>query len=297
MQINSKILGSFIVGFALVAGAYVLSNFGKSTPIADLAVINTRENAAAPHDYIPVTDKDGNGIEDWQEDFVNKTPLEINKNTEGPVNYKTPDTLTDQVGIQLFKAVMETKNRGNVGPNKAQVITDTAETLRNSAQTDYIYKVNNIQVIPSSPEIIRTYANTIAQIIINNNIPGSEKELDIISRALRLESPEELNKLDPVISMYKKLRDQTMATPVPAGFEKQHLDLINVYNAMYSSLDGIKKSFSDPVVALLRIKRYQDDATGLGNALQNMYTKLYPYADLFTEQDPAVLFIAFGPKN
>jgi hypothetical protein len=33
MQPNQKILGAFIVGFALVAGSYTISNFGaKSAP-------------------------------------------------------------------------------------------------------------------------------------------------------------------------------------------------------------------------------------------------------------------------
>ena len=297
MRINSKILGSFVIGFGLVAGAYLATHFGKTNTAPGLAAIYNNKNTATVHDYIPVTDKDSNGIEDWKEEFVNKTPIDINRANSGPINYKTPDTLTDQVGIQLFKAVMESKARGSVGPNKAKIIADTANTLRNTAQQDYIYKVNNIRVIGSSNEAIVTYANTVAQIIINNNIPGSEKELTIIERALQTENPAELSKLDPIIEMYKKLRDQTLLTPVPTGFEKQHLDLINVYNAIYSSLTGVKLAFSDPVVALLRIKRYQDDATGLGNALQNMYNALYPYAKLFTQQDPAVLFIAFGPKS
>lgn len=297
MKANPKILGACVVGFALVAGSYVITNFGesrqRSTPTTD--VYATTQLTAESRTYIEVTDVNQDGVEDWQEEFVNKTPLLIDTAGVADTAYKTPTTLTEQMSVQLFQSVLEAKGRGTVGPNSDQVISDTANILRQSAITDTIYTKEYLTVINSSPEAIRTYANTLAQIMLNNNIPGSESELTIIDRALKTENPEELKKLDPIIAMYKNMRDQTLKTPVPKGFEKQHLDLINVYQALFASLTDFKLVFNDPVVSLLRIKRYQDDATGLGNALQNMYAALVPYANLLQPNDPALIFAAFSP--
>lgn len=297
MAINQKILGAFVVGFAMVAGAYTLSNFNapkidtSNEPVYGLAAATT-----ADRNYITVSDANDNGIEDWREEFVNDTPLIIDSEVVGPIQYTPPTSITDTVGIQLFQNFLQAKGRGNVGPTTDQVVTDAAELLRTTAVQDYIYKLNQIQVIASSDDAIRTYANTLGQILINNNVE-SEGELVIIQRAMQSENPEELAKLDPLITMYKNLRDQTLATPVPAGFEKQHLDLINVYNAVYATLDGMKLAFADPVVALLRVQRYQDDTTGLRLALQNMYSSLVPHVRLFTESDPAAVFLVFSPQN
>jgi len=297
MVINQKILGALVVGFALVFGAYTLSNFNvpsidtNTEPVYGLAAAATIDRT-----YVPVVDKDGNGIEDWQEEFVNSTPLILDPTMAGPVQYTPPESVTDTIGIQLFQNFLQAKGRGNVGPTTDQVVTDTAQLLRSTAIQDYIYKLNQIQVIGTSDDAIRTYANTLGQILINNNVE-SEGELNIIQRALQTENPQELKKLQPLITMYKNLRDQTLATPVPAGFEKQHLDLINVYNAVYATLDGMGLAFSDPVVALLRVQRYQDDSTGLRLALQNMYSSLIPHVRLFTETDPAAVFLVFSPQN
>lgn len=297
MALNQKIIGAFVVGFALVFGAYTVSNFNVSKidttkePVYGLAAVSAPER-----NYIPVTDANNNGIEDWREEFVNNTPIIIESEVAGPVQYTPPTSITDTVGIQLFQNFLQAKGRGNVGPTTNQVVTDTAELLRSTAVQDYIYKLNQIQVIASSDEAIRTYANTLGQILINNNVK-SEGELVIIERAMQTEDPKELDKLDPLITMYKNLRDQTLATPVPAGFEKQHLDLINVYNAVYATLDGMKLAFSDPVVALLRTQRYQDDTKGLRIALQNIYSALVPHVQLFTESDPASVFLVFSPQN
>lgn len=296
MHSNTRVIGAFVIGFALVAGSYVSTHFGATgaVPAGNIYAVATKAEAQS---YIPVTDKNSDGVEDWQEEFVSDTPLIINQKSATSSTYKTPESLTDQMGIQLFQSIIEAKSRGNIGPDKTKIIAETADIVKKTAIKDVIYSRTDITVIPSSGEAIRTYGNTIASILINNNVHGSEKELDTARRALDTHSQTELNKLDPLIAMYKNMRDQTLATPVPQGFEKQHLDLINVYQAIFAGISDMKLIFTDPVVSLLRIKRYPDDARGLGNALTNMYTALRPYANLLQPNDPALIFLTFAPKQ
>lgn len=302
---NQKITGAFIVGFALVFGAYTISNFGFKT---NTVPTNQNELSKADTDvyavvgkqvnrqYIPVADADQNGIEDWQEEFVPMTPVMIDSTSTAVASFDLPKTVTDQVGIQLLQSVLRAKGQGPVGQSKAQVVKDTAEILRTTVIKDTVYDVSSIQVVENSPEAIRNYGNRLGEILINNNVVGSEGELAIIQRALQTENVKYLDNLDPIINMYKTLRDETLVTPVPRGFERQHVTLINVYQAMYATLDGMKLAFTDPVVALLRVKRYQDDATGLAIGLQNMYKALLPNAQLFNRNDPAAVFLEFSPQ-
>jgi len=290
---NKKVTGAFLIGFALIAGSYVVSNFGKNAePIT--ANIYTATTPLAPRIFIPIVDSDQNGVEDWREDFVSETPLIIDESTS-TVPYEMPTSLTDQVGIQLFQSILEAKTMGKVGPSQTEIIQKAADQLRKTVK-DVIYGPNNVTTIPLSPTAVRTYGNTMAQIILNNNQPDSENELTILDRAVKSEDPEELKKLNPLALMYKNLRDQSIATPVPEPFLKQHLDLINTYQALYKNLSDMQLVFSDPVVALMRVKRYQDDAIGLSLALQNIYNMVLPYASVFESNDPAVLFVVFDPN-
>ena len=290
---NKKVTGAFLIGFALIAGSYVVSNFGKNAePIT--ANIYTATTPLAPRIFIPIVDSDQNGVEDWREDFVSETPLIIDESTS-TVPYEMPTSLTDQVGIQLFQSILEAKTMGKVGPSQTEIVQKAADQLRKTVK-DVIYGPNNVTTIPLSPTAVRTYGNTMAQIILNNNQPDSENELTILDRAVKSEDPEELKKLNPLALMYKNLRDQSIATPVPEPFLKQHLDLINTYQALYKNLSDMQLVFSDPVVALMRVKRYQDDAIGLSLALQNIYNMVLPYASVFESNDPAVLFVVFDPN-
>ncbi len=299
MQPNPKILGAFVVGLALVGGSYTISSLTRPTtltpPTADPSVYTVA--ATAPErSFIEVVDSDQNGIEDWQEEFAPQTPLQIDIEPQSASVYEVPNTVTDQMSIQLFQSVLRAKGRGNVGPTPEQVVAETTDILRNTVIRDTIYNGSMITVVENTPEAIRAWGNSLGSSLSARNVPNSEGELVIIDRAMKTENPAELEKLEPLIAMYKALRDDALATPVPRGFEKQHLDLINVYQAMFASLDGLKLAFKDPVVSLLRVKRYQDDATGLAFALQNIYNVLIPHVKVFNQNDPVYVFVAFSPQ-
>lgn len=289
-----KVLGACLIGFALVAGSYTVSNFGQSSAQPSVAQVAVASEAP-PRVYIEPTDSDGDGIEDWQDDFVNKVPIVQSAPSAEPQPF-TPETLTDQVSIQFLESIIRARESGGIGLNEQQVIAQTVERVHNTVN-DTIYDVQDITIIPNSPSAITTYGNTMGGILINNNVADSAGELDILNRAMRAEDPAILAELAPLTEMYKNMRDQSLATPVPEPFVKEHLDLINVYHALYMNLTGLQLALTDPTMALLRIKRYQDDATGLAVALRNMYNVLIPHARLFTTEDPVIAFLPFGPVN
>ena len=103
--------------------------------------------------------------------------------------------------------------------------------------------------------------------------------------------------LEIIASAYKSMRDESLLVPAPKLFLKQHLDLINTYEAIHKDIYAMTLSLSDPAVALLRIKRYEDDALGFSIALANMYEALEPHAGLFFASDPAMIFANFNPDN
>ncbi len=76
---------------------------------------------------------------------------------------------------------------------------------------------------------------------------------------------------------------------------KEHLDLINTFHAIHKDIEAMSAAIDDPAFALLRLKRYEDDASGLGYAMQNMFFALDDYAHLFKVTDPATLFVIFSP--
>lgn len=289
---NKRIQGATLVGFGLVAGAFVVSNFGQTSPapIAPPAAI-----AAAPvRNYIPVVDSTGDGIEDWRAEFVAREPVVLAVEPDTTTPEYVPETITEAMSVQFLQNVLQAKAGFGVQSND-EIVEATVSRVAEVA-TDRLYTTRDITVVPTSPESIRNYANAIGQNLTDNNVDNYEDEITIIDRALKMQSEAELQKLLPLENMYRQMRDQALRTPVPQSLAKEHLDIVNVFNALHAGLRDVRSVYDDPVVALMRVKRYQDDATGLANSMRNLYLALEPNANLFTPDDPAVVLVAFAPN-
>ena len=288
---KSRVIGAFIVGFAIVAGAYIANSL---TPSVAPNVQSATVAQTPARVFIETNDANKNGLEDWREQFVDNSPtISLDENGEG---YTLPDTLTGQVSIAFFQSIVTAKGTEGFGRTKEQIINDTTETISKYG-TDTIFDIKDIVIKDdNSVAAIRAYANGAADAIIVNDIPGSRDELIILKELLNTENEQGIAELKTIAQTYQKTRDDTVKLSVPSKLAKEHLDLINVYHALAIDIDAMTKVLDDPMLSLVRIKRYQDDAEGLALALQNIYSAIEPHIDTFNENDSALFFSVFNPK-
>ncbi|HEY0964410.1 MAG TPA: hypothetical protein VGE31_01300 [Candidatus Paceibacterota bacterium] len=287
---NPKVIGAFVIGFALVGAAYTIANFGKPTMKQPALTIGSE---APPRVAIEVSDKDQNGVEDWRDEFV--TTESVINATSTPFEF--PTTHTGQLGINLLEGVLRARSAGPFGRSQEQVISDTVEGISQETAIK-LYDTKDITVMRQwNEEDIKNYANAVGGAILNIKIEAKENELLILNDVMTRGQTERMAELVVIANGYKSLRDATLTIPVPALFLKQHLDLLNTYNALHHDISGMSQSFDDPVVALMSLKRYEDDARGLELALQNIHTALSPYYGLFSANDPATVFASFSSNR
>lgn len=292
-NINPRVVGACLIGFALIAGAYTLSGFGVTNlPAQQAAVIGSE---STPRAAIAVVDEDQNGIEDWRDEFVDNEAIVLDPITVDE-DYERPTTLTGELGINFFESYLRSKTQGSFGRSQEELVADTVNVLASETAHD-LYDTPDITIMREWDNAdILTYANTVALAITNNNIAGAEGELAVLVDILEKDEVERIAELEALATTYKNMRDETLATPVPAFLAKEHLDLINTYHAIFKDIEAMAITTEDPAFSLLRLKRYQDDAAGLGYALTNMYRALVPYAELVGPEDPALLFAVFSPE-
>jgi hypothetical protein len=292
-QPSPKIIGAFVLGFALVAGAYILSNFGQPTGQFEARNVTQNQQTASLRTAIPVTDEDGNGVEDWRDEFVTADPIVLPTNVIEQV-YEAPQTLTGQTGINFFEDVVRSRNLGIADES---VIAETVGNLAQQTSVE-IYDTPDIQIIDNwDGQSIRTYANAMATAIIDNNQTDLEYELLILQDIINRQDESRFEELNELAEVYRLTRDAIIDVPVPALLVKEHLDIINTLHAIHNDIKAMTLSFEDPAFALMRLKRYESDVFGMISAFENLYTALEPYASLFTTNDPAVFFVQFNPTN
>ena len=290
---SPRIIGACVIGCALVAGAYTLSNFGSSwfAPQQSASVVAVE---TTPRVAIAVTDNDQNGIEDWRDEFVTNEPIVL---AQIDTTYESPDTLTGQLGVNFIEGYLQNKTYGPFGRSQEEVIDNTVNVLAEQTAHE-LYDTPDITIMNKwDDQDILTYANTMALAISNNNQTQiTESELFILYDIVTNNNLERIEELQLLANTYQQMRDTSLNIPVPAFLVKEHLDLINTYHAVHKDIEAMTLAINDPAFALMRIKRYEDDAAGLGYALQNMYQALTPYAAQIKPNDPAALFVIFSPE-
>jgi hypothetical protein len=289
---NPKVVGAFLVGFALVAGAYVLSTFGTPSG-GEAGTLYAVANAAPARVYIPVTDTNTDGLEDWRDQFVVAPAVTIAEVTES--DYIAPTTLTGQLGVSLIEDLITSTGAGPIGRPKEELVEDAIKQLERVATTDKIYDVRDITITTdNSDATIRSYGNSLADILITASDGDLENELVILEEYIANTDQGTSTDLIALAKVYQNYRDRTLALPVPKQFVKTHLDLVNVYNALYQNISTMTKAKSDPMLAYVRLKRYEEDVEGLSLALNNVYSVAVPYARVFEQNDSAILFAYFS---
>ena len=287
---NSKVLGAFVVGAILVGGSYLAANLKPPTGTnpASLSVTTVESPLRVP---IAVQDSNNDGIEDWQEVFISDSPFTNSSTTD----YLAPDTLTGSIGVSFFEQVLSAEAYKGIGRSREQIIEDTITKISTHA-TDKVFTVNDLNLkSDTSAAAIKAYANAHAEAIINNGIPGLRNELDVIREVLNGKTEPGLQELELISKVYLNTRDQVLLISVPNILAKEHLDLINVYSALYNDITAMTKVVSDPMLTFVRMKRYQEDVAALKLSLQNLFLALKPYTNDFGKDDKALLFTAFNP--
>lgn len=293
MNGNPRIVGAVVIGVAIMAGSYVISGFGE--PPQQGAVGATTVQIAPVRTPITVHDTDQDGVEDWRDSLAISAPIEL---SDVPLasDYERPSTISGEFSLTFFEQILKSKMYGSFGSTEDEVIQKSIVEATQKA-SDVLYDERDIIVIPNEGESIRAYGNRAANILAEFNVPDTENETIILKKAMDRQDESVLQELEPLSKMYANMRDAYLNTPVPQKLAGPHLNLINSLHALHNDVEGMKTIFNDPLYSLVRIKRYQDDATALTYSLSGMYVKLAETPEIFKPNDTALMFIAFAPIN
>lgn len=277
MKINPRIVVSTAIGLILVGGSLVMVYIKPE-------VENASQNVSGQptRTFIAVNDGDDDGIPDWQ-DTLNISTIYIDEENS------TSTSMTKTASLAAELAALSIP--GNEQGDNSALRNLSARLAAESVDKQYIN--TDIRIINSNnTESLRRYGNRVAEITFEYAPPrGTDNELAILNRAMAMDDPSIINELQPIISSYEGMVSAMLITEVPSNLVREHLSLINVYNAILNDLQAFHKVFEDALPAMTRLRRYQADTEALYLAISNLYLKLDQYGIKWTSSDVASTFI------
>lgn len=274
MRINPRIVLAFVVGLSMAGGSYLLSQNEKVDKVKDNLIV-VKEKPI--REFIPVYDADQDGSPDWQ------NSISINTiNLDGDDS----ETKTGELAIEL--ATLTSTSGGTTDEIFSQMSKDL---LQESADEEFTREDINI-IENNSLDSLKAYGNKVAAIALDNAPPrGTEDELTILNRALVRDDPNVLKNLSPTIKSYERMVAAMLETSVPSSMVREHLSLLNVYQAILNDIKSFQGVFSDALPAMMRFRRYKADVEALYVALNLVYLTLRDRGIEWGPNDRASQFI------
>lgn len=241
--------------------------------------------------HIEVLDSNKDGIPNWQDELRENEPLVLNEATSTP--YEAPESLTGTFALRFFEDAVRAQNYGAFGMTNEELVAEATQTLAEEAQ-DELYTEADLTIDPNTdPLTLKAYGNAVAAIILSQS-NTSDSEAVILQDVLRYNDPQRLQDLEPIAQSYDIMVTGMLALSVPQSYSEEHLNLVNALSAIREDIRGMQLLYEDPLYTLLRMKRYEDDALGLSNAVLNLFNTLYLEDSIhWNEHEPAAQLIRF----
>lgn len=301
-KVSLLVLG--IISVSLI-GLYVLGTRSIATPT---------DSTVATENSSLGTDRDGDGLLDWEEELHGTSPLI--RDTDGDGTLDGEEILLGRdptvAGPDDFFEVQEIKSQqmseeqiliekekffNDFLQNRAdEIIELTIEGLVDNFDdqeflTRYALEDINTFAIASTSEV-RLYGNEIAAIFAKygNENEYPDNEFEIFSKALETKDDSEMHKLKTLGLVYKNLSGELLEMSVPFGTAQNHLMFVNGYDVFSRAVTAMSDFFIDPVRGGGGYQSYIIQLAGIRAAF--IYTADYfeKYGIIFNEDEVGRVF-------
>ena len=287
-----RIGGALVLGILIVLVSLRVSAKGDDTSSEDTLALSAPERT-----YIESQDSDGDGVKDWEEvlqerfiDTISATSSE-NLGFDTTEEYVPPTTLTGKFSEAFFQDYLEGKVRGVDYSDPSVFIADAIGAIEKNTQSVTHSRVE-LNAVPSSPELVHDFGNTLS-LILQKNAAQEKSEALILSEALDANNPDILKNLDPIISMYSDTIKEALLLEIPSSLVEEHLAFLDACEANLANVQAMRLAFQDPLLALARMKQYEESKKSLFHSFQG-FALAFTAEDIFFEKDePGNFFYLF----
>ncbi len=231
-------------------------------------------------------DSNGDGIPDWQEVLMGKDPNKKNIENDAGITKGKSDseqsissdtapenlTKTDKFSRELFSTVAALNQAGSVDQNTVDKLSSSLADQIKNTPVRKVYLLSDLKLSKSdNKENVTTYNKALGVLLLRykaaNNVTAVLKEF--------VDSGNEpdvkiLSKLDPIIEKMNGLKDGMIELEVPPSISSTQLNVINGLERVVENLDDIKLFDTDPVISMGGVSKYEENASSLEKAAQDL---------------------------
>jgi hypothetical protein len=153
------------------------------------------------------------------------------------------DNLTDGLSKDIFSQYIKYNTAGEI--KQEDVLSAAQEVLKKDTSIKNPAIYTDIKTLAATKTNLRIYGNNMA--VIQNGIVTGIQSLN-----------NKKDKTPYISSIYLKVADIMIVTPVPESLSNNHINLINGFKKYSEGLSMMNEQYTDPAKALLGLKKVKE---------------------------------------
>ncbi len=227
-----------------------------------------------------IIQKDGNnnGIADWEEYLWGLDPykngaenkefiLAKKKSLEQKgimLNSDDSKKITENelLSRQFFATIMSLQQTGQLDDAAIKSISDSIGQEIKTTDIPDFYTSDMLNIVKDSDEADIYYLGSFDALVTKYENQDIGTELTLVSQGIVNQDPQALYAAKTVSSAYRAFGREMLKISVPSSAAITHLSLVNNYEKIAQSIDGMTMVLTDPIIsmrALLNYKKYVDE--------------------------------------
>lgn len=306
-----------VIAVVLIAFAVVLSG--------PLPFHLTKVDAESTHDLLvsyAAKDSDNDGLPDWEEALYGTDPNNphsvsaaltdgqavaqglvkpkfASATSTAPVNPSTvpgvavaTTTVTDQFARTLFSQYL--LSRGSTPPTQQDIVNFVQQGIAQLEQNQTVppaFNVGEVRVVGSGSAALTAYAAAAENAFTKRSVATTKSEIDLYSDAVTKNDATALAQVNSIARTYIATAHDLIALPVPREAADAHLQLANALDQMGQVLTDMGTLNTDPLRAMLGIRKYDAAHAKLVTAFAAMQ-KVYASSGVSLTAGPGSRFVS-----
>lgn len=221
---------------------------------------------AERQEYAPLSDADGNGIPDWQDELVRGGLVTIAATTSGSSTIATSALGADPVA-SIGAKIMGSLVNGYVSLKQDNAYsTESGERLAATIANNV--RVSGISVVHTIDELTVSTGNTKEEILVYRGAMReatapivdleAEPEFSLFARFIMTGEASWLTKLSSVARQYRLAETNLLAVAVPEVAAENHLRVVNATGKFAETLERLVRFANDPLALMALLRTYNE---------------------------------------
>ncbi len=238
---------------------------------------NRKAETSANLTVSDIIQKDGNtnGIPDWEEYLWGLDPYKNGDSNKEFINNKKKLLSQNEISLtdgsvlteneimsrEFFAAIVALQESNNLNDESMKSISDVIGEKIQAPELEDIYTREMLSIKTTSDTSIENYYDNFKKLATKYEDKNIGDELSFIIQGIKNNDPQALYVAQMVASSYREFGKDLVKTPVPGSMADIHLSLVNNYEKVAQSIEGLAQILKDPIIsmrALVNYKKYVD---------------------------------------